>query len=101
MFVQGKCLGNLSSKKPIPNPKDLQWTFWISGCSQPPASSFFFTHVVRCKSHNLLTSCVAKAPLGSVNELAKHFAAKGNLFYKEKLEKKWSVPCAASKILAF
>jgi hypothetical protein len=62
---------------------------------QPQALLRHFTQV-----RTLLTSYVAKGPLGSVDELAKHFAAKGNLCYKGKLEKSWRIPRATSKILA-
>ena len=63
----------------------------------------FFAHVTHAllrKAYNLLTSYVAKGPLGSVDELAKHFAAKGNLCYKGKLEKIWGISCTTRKMVA-
>ena len=57
------------------------------------------THALLCKSYNLLTSYVGKGPLGSVDELAKHFVAKGNLCYKGKLEKIWGIPCTTRKMV--
>ena len=63
-------------------------------------NALFCTHVVLCKSYNLLTSYVAKGPLGSVDELAKHCAAKGNLCYKGKVEKSWHIPCTTRKMVA-